>query len=72
MRFVLAALLLPLALLWSTAIVALALALVLGAVAFGVGCRTAAALGDLFGRAVRARRGARRGTRRSAQRGARP
>ncbi|KAA0182868.1 hypothetical protein FX016_01710 [Cupriavidus gilardii] len=68
MRFVLAALLLPLALLWSTAIVALALALVLGAVAFGVGCRTAAALGDLFGRAVRARRG----TRRSAQRGARP
>ena len=59
MRYVLAALLLPLALLWSTAIVALALALVLGAVAFGLGCRTAAALGDVFARITRARRGAR-------------
>ncbi|NSX05766.1 hypothetical protein [Cupriavidus gilardii] len=59
MRFVFAALLLPLALLWSTVIVALALALVLGAVAFGVGCRIAAALGDAFRRITQARRGAR-------------
>ncbi len=59
MRFVLAALLLPLALVWSTAIVALALALVLGAVAAGLVCRTAAALGDVFRRIARARHGAR-------------
>lgn len=63
MRFVFAALLLPLALLWSTVVVALALALVLGAVAFGLGCRTAVAVGDVFGRIIRAQRGARRGAR---------
>jgi hypothetical protein len=63
MSFVFAALLLPLALLWSAAIVALALVLVLGAVAFGLGCRTAAALGGVFGRIMRAERGARRGAR---------
>ncbi|WP_422649729.1 DUF4229 domain-containing protein [Cupriavidus sp. H18C1] len=68
MRFVFAALLLPLALLWSTAIVALALALVLGAVAVGLGCRTAAALGDVFGRII----GAQGRAQRLARRGARP
>lgn len=63
MRFVFAALLLPLALLWSTAIVALALALVLGAVGFGLGCRAAAVLVDVFRRVARARRVARGGER---------
>lgn len=63
MRFVFAALLLPLALLWGTAIaglvLAMALALVLSAITFGLGCRTAVALVDAIRRIRRTWPGAR-------------